>query len=145
MIIFNEDLDLYKLHVMLRHFELTEFDIYRKSFDGVTQYLVITQVSGYDLDQADIFKLEIWGGGGPWSITVPYQGETKVTFHDHFGSHEISISDSYQDPMICRRYNSLDPVYYEIVQCLIRMGISELSHHCVEKKEDAPFYLFGPV
>jgi len=116
-----------------------------KSFDGVTDYLLITQVSGYDLDQADIFKLEIWGGGGPWSITVPYQGETKVTFHDHFGSHEISISDSYRDPMICRRYNSLDPVYYEIVQCLIRMGISELSHHCVEKKEDAPFYLFGPV
>lgn len=106
---------------------------------------MITQVSGYGLDQADIFKLEIWGGGGPWSITVPYQGETKVTFHDHFGSHEISISDSYRDPMICRRYNSLDPVYYEIVQCLIRMGISELSHHCVEKKEDAPFYLFGPV
>lgn len=32
MIIFNEDLDLYKLHVMLRHFELTEFDIYRKKF-----------------------------------------------------------------------------------------------------------------
>lgn len=116
-----------------------------KSFDGVTDYLLITQVSGYDLDQDDIFKLEIWGGGGPWSITVPYQGETKVTFHDHFGSHEISISDSYRDPMICRRYNSLDPVYYEIVQCLIRMGISELSHHCVEKKEDAPFYLFGPV
>ena len=116
-----------------------------KSFDGVTDYLLITQVSGYDLDQADIFKLEIWGGGGPWSITVPYQGETKVTFHDHFGSHEISISDSYRDPMICRRYTSLDPVYYEIVQCLIRMGISELSHHCVEKKEDAHFYLFGPV
>lgn len=144
MIIFDEELDLYKLHVMLRHFELTDFDVYCKSFDGVTEYLFITQVSGYDLDQADIFKLEIWGGGGPWRITVPYQGETKVTFHDQFGSYEISVSESYRDPMI-RRHNSLNPVYYEIVQCLIRMGVRELSYYCVEKKEDAPFYLFGPA
>lgn len=144
MIIFDEELDLYKLHVMLRHFEFTDFDTYCKSFDGVTNYLFITQVSGYDLDQADIFKLEIWGGGELWSITVPYQGETKVVFFDHFGSHEISISGSYRDPMI-RHYNNLNPVYYEIVQCLIRMGISELSYYCAEKKEDAPFYLFGPA
>ncbi len=144
MIIFNEDLDLYKLHVMLRHFEHTEFDTYRKSFDGVTDYLLITQVSGYDLDQADIFKLELWGGGGPWSIIVPYQGETKVTFFDQFGSYEISNNNSYRDN-VARHYNSLNPVYYEIVQCLIRMGINELSYYCVEKSEDAPFYLFGPT
>lgn len=144
MIIFNEDLDLYKLHVMLRHFEHTEFDTYRKSFDGVTDYLLITQASGYDLDQADIFKLEIWAGGEFWNITVPYQGETKVSFFDKFGSYEISNNGGYRDN-VARHYNSINPVYYEIVQCLIRMGISELSYYCVEKNEDAPFYLFGPV
>lgn len=146
MIIFNEDLDLYKLHVMLRCFELTEYEVYSRKLDGATRYLLITQVGGYSLSQADKFKIFISSDKNEryWSITLPYQGETKITFNDPFGSNTTMVGGGY-DNVYTTNYNSLNPVYYEIVQCLIRMGIKELDdvRYCVKKTREIPFYLFG--
>ena len=146
MIIFNEDLDLYKLHVMLRCFELTEYEVYRRKQDATTRYLLITQVTGYTLSQADKFKIAICGERGDchWSITLPYQGETRITFIDPFGSNNTRVGGGY-DNVYTTNYSSLNPVYYEIVQCLIRMGVKELDdvRYCVAKTREIPFYLFG--
>lgn len=119
-----EDLDLYTVNNLLRNFENASFDMYRERdlWIGGIQYLFTSLVSGRDPDSVDVFRVSVYCD--IWVITIPYQCE--MIFFDHFGSNEVKPVDSYNNSTI-HYYKALHPVYYEVLQRLVRMGVSELS------------------
>lgn len=127
-----EDLDLYTLNDMLRDFENASFDMYRERdlWIGGIQYLFTSLVPGRDLDSLDVFRISVYCD--IWVITTLHRGE--MIFFDHFWSNEVKPVDSYNNSTI-HYYKALHPVYYEVLERLVRMGVSELSDSifCVKK------------
>ena len=119
-----EDLDLYTLNDMLRDFENASFDMYRERdlWVGGIQYLFTSLVPGRDLDSLDVFRISVYCD--IWAITTLHRGE--MIFFDHFGSNEVKSVGDYSDSTI-HYYKALHPVYYEVLERLVRMGVSELS------------------
>lgn len=97
---------------------------------GGIRYLFTSLVPGRDPDSINVFRISVYYD--IWVITIPYQCE--MIFFDDFGSNEIKPADSYVGSTI-HYYKALHPVYYEVLQRLVRMGVSELSDSvfCVEK------------
>lgn len=70
-----------------------------------------------------------------WAINVPYMGETKINFLDNLGSHDVVHNDDFLNRWE-NHYNALNPVYLEIVNLLINMGMNELSDKWYVKDTD---------
>lgn len=137
--IITERLDLYKLNTFIHRINYTEYVLYSRDFCGGRDYLLNTTHPHADYGDIDWVQIEIYPKSKKnyyqWAINVPYMGETKINFLDNLGSHDVVHNDDFLNRWE-NHYNALNPVYLEIVNLLINMGVNELSDKWYVKDTD---------